>query len=216
MVMSDLGTMHSASYRTDPKHLAFVLTRYHTVARLLQGESMVLEVGCGDGTGAPIVRQVVDFLYGIDLIPQYLRDRQFRQWDILSGPFPPREILNSPFQSKIKTHWDIELDLDHWDAAFALDVLEHIKPESEDRFFENICSALKPYGTLIIGTPSLESQPWASAGRDEHVNCKTEDQLRETLRKHFHNVYIFGINDTTLHTGFGPMTHYRLAICVRE
>jgi hypothetical protein len=49
--------------------------------------------------------------------------------------------------------------------------------------------------------------------RAYHVNCKTEDGLRATLARHFRNVFMFGMNDETLHTGFGAMTHYRLAVC---
>ena len=67
---------------------------------------------------------------------------------------------------------------------------------------------------VICGMPSLESQPYASElSRAGHVNCKTEEQLRQTLGKFFRNVLLFGMNDETLHTGFGPMCHYRLAIC---
>ncbi len=193
----ELGAMHAPSFAVDPKHLAFVLARYHTVARLLHGAGLVLEVGCGDGTGAPIVRDAVDFLFGVDKLDQLIPHSRFQRYDMLEGPFRPP----NPSQ-----YW--------WDAVYALDVLEHVAPECEDVFLENICKSLWVNGTLIIGTPSLESQAYASQKSiDEHVNCKTEEDLRETLRRHFHCVYMFGMNDTTLHTGYGPMCHYRLAIC---
>jgi len=61
--------------------------------------------------------------------------------------------------------------------------------------------------------PSLESQEHASPpSKAGHINCKTEPQLREFMIRHFHNVFLFGMNDETLHTGFGPMAHYRLAL----
>jgi cyclopropane fatty-acyl-phospholipid synthase-like methyltransferase len=102
----------------------------------------------------------------------------------------------------------------NWDAAYALDVMEHVAPDSEATFLRNIARAVKPFGTVIIGMPSRESQPFASRlSRKRHVNCKTEEGLRESLRRYFSNVYLFGMNDATLHTGFGPMCHYRLAIC---
>lgn len=189
-----LGAMHQPSFATDPKHLAFVLARYHTVARLLQGAGRVLEVGCGDGTGAPLVEQAVYHLFGIDVQDQLRRAAVFKRYNMLDGPFLPNS------QS--------------WDAAFALDVLEHISPDVEDQFLENICASLWQHGMLIIGTPSYESQVYASAESvKHHVNCKTEEELRETLRRHFHNVFMFGMNDTTLHVGYGPMCHYRFAIC---
>jgi hypothetical protein len=78
----------------------------------------------------------------------------------------------------------------------------------------NICQSIGPRGTLVIGTPSQESQPHASAlSREGHVNCKTEDELRQTMRRFFENVFVFGMNDEVVHTGYGPMCHYRFAIC---
>jgi predicted TPR repeat methyltransferase len=190
-----LGTMHAASYAKDPKHLAFVLARYANTARILEGAGNVLEIGCGDGTGAPIVRQVVGHLYGIDIEDQLLPQAQFAKHDITSSPF--------------YCH-----DQGYWDAAFALDVLEHINPGMDEHwFFLNIIKTLKPYATLVIGMPSLESQEYASEQSVKyHVNCKTEDGLRATLQRYFHCVYLFGMNDMTLHTGFGHFCHYRLAI----
>jgi hypothetical protein len=35
------------------------------------------------------------------------------------------------------------------------------------------------------------------------------------LTPHFSNVFMFGMNDETLHTGYGPMCHYRLAVCTK-
>ncbi len=185
-----LGAMHSASYATDPKHLAFVLARYNFVARMLQGAKSVLEVGCGDMTGAPIVKAVVGKYLGIDIDSGYHGD--YRIHDMTCGPL---------------------LGAKKFGAIFALDVLEHIAPDDEDAFFGNINKSLDEYGTVIMGAPSLESQPYASKlSKQHHVNCKTESGLRETLQKHYHNTYLFGMNDSTLHTGYGPFCHYRLAI----
>ena len=194
---ADLGSMHSHSFNTDPKHLAFVLARYHFVARMLQGKNRVLEVGCGDGTGARLVKPVVGALYGIDLV-EYLNQ---------GSPVLTRfvwDITDKPFGSA-------------WDAIYALDVLEHISPENEDRFFKNINMSLDEYGTVIIGAPSLESQVYASElSKKYHVNCMTEGNFRATLQKHYRNVYVLGMNDCTLHTGYGPMVHYRLAVCTSK
>ena len=85
--------------------------------------------------------------------------------------------------------------------------------EDEDRALENIKATFAPRGALIVGMPSKESQVYASLhSKLHHVNCKTEDELRATLKRHFYNVYIMGMNDETLHCGYGPMTHYRLGI----
>lgn len=188
-----LGQMHAHSFATDPKHLGFVLARYHFVARMLQGAGSVLEVGCGDMTGAAIVRKAVGAYFGTDRDDSYnpFGNRDFAVHDMLDGPVDK-----------------------NFDAAFALDVLEHVRAVDEDRFLRNICASINPHGTVIIGMPSLESQPYASElSRRHHVNCKTAQQMRETLGRHFHNVYLFGMQDMTLHVGFDQMCHYRIAVC---
>ena len=193
--MTQLGAMHAQSFGTDPKHLGFVLARYHFVARMLAGASSVLEVGFGDCTGARIVKPAVGFWRGLDINPAMNRQNEVWTINALDGPVP--KCAGNP-----------------WRSVYSLDVLEHILPEQEDRFFENINASLDSIGTVIVGMPSLESQPFASMlSRQHHVNCKTEDGLRKTLKRHYENVFLFGMNDCTLHTGFGPLCHYRLAIC---
>src|SRR5258706_9013667 len=189
---AQLGEMHSASFATDPKHLGFVLARYKFVARMLQGMGRVLEVGCGDTTGARLVKPVGGQLTGIDR-DSYASEPciEVYRHDMLDGPFG-----------------------NLFDAVYAMDVLEHISPRDEHTFLGNIKKSLGECGTLIIGTPSRESQPYASElSKAHHVNCKTEDELRDTLWRHFRNVFMFGMQDEVIHTGYGPMCHYRLAIC---
>jgi len=61
-----------------------------------------------------------------------------------------------------------------FDAVFSLDVIEHIKPELENKFFENICKSLKEDGICIIGTPNITASKYASPGSQEgHINLKS-------------------------------------------
>ena len=183
----------------DPKHLGFVLARYKFVSKMLVGKKRVLEIGCGDTTGSRIVKSTVGHLEGIDIDADRLasspsKGTQWeiptRVWNILDGPLP---------------HF--------FDAVYALDVMEHISPEHEDMFLKNIGRMMHDQSVLIIGMPSFESQIYASQGsRDHHVNCKTELGLRYVLEQYFENVFIFGMSDEVIHTGFGGMCHYRLAI----
>ena len=95
-----------------------------------------------------------------------------------------------------------------------MDVLEHISPENEFRFLENIVNNLTEYGVAIFGMPSLESQVYASEiSRQGHVNCKKGDDLKECLSGFFHNVFVFSMNDEVVHTGFYPLAHYLIAVC---
>ena len=200
-----LGAMAGHTWQIDPKRLTFTLARYKFVAKMLAGKSNVLEVGCGDGWATAIVSHAVGTITAIDSDERLLanaRERRLRnvvwlQHDITRG------VCHRP-----------DRVLCHFDAAYSLDVLEHVRPEMEPAFIGNICMAIGQHGAFVCGMPSLESQPYASdLSRAGHVNCKTEEQLRQTLSKFFRNVFMFGMNDETLHTGFGPMCHYRLAVC---
>ena len=67
----------SKSMMVDPKHLAFVLSRYKFVAKMLEGRSSVLEVG-GDAFGASIVAQSVGKLSVVDWEERFIEDDRKR------------------------------------------------------------------------------------------------------------------------------------------
>ena len=195
------GLMSGYVWATDPKRVLFTLARYKFVAKLLAGRGRVLEIGCADAFGTRLVAQAVtDGVVGIDCDLEMLDSAAatvgawpIRLWahDLLAAPMP---VV--------------------FDAAYAIDVLEHIHPEDEDRFLTNAIASVSPTGLVILGTPSLESQAYASeASREGHVNCKTLEGLREACARHFHQVLMFGMNDEMVHTGFGPLCHYLWAVC---
>jgi hypothetical protein len=92
-------------------------------------------------------------------------------------------------------------------------VIEHIPREAEQRFVGNIVKSLTPHGVLIIGSPSIQSQAYASPlSKAGHVNCKDGQGLRDLMLQFFHNVFVFSMNDEVVHTGYFPMAHYLLAL----
>jgi 2-polyprenyl-3-methyl-5-hydroxy-6-metoxy-1,4-benzoquinol methylase len=198
--LTTFGLMTNQAWQDDPRHVVFTLARYKFVAKMLSGRSKVLEVGCADAFGSRLVLQEVKSLTATDFDPVFVEDVQrrmderwkfeCRQHDLLAGPFP------GPF-----------------DAAYALDVIEHIDVADEEVFVGNIVKSLTPEGVLILGSPSLESQPHASPpSKAGHVNCKTGKALRALMERYFHNVFMFSMNDEVVHTGFFPMAHYLIAI----
>lgn len=199
--LTRLGLMSNQTWHDDPKRLLFVLSRYKFVARMLSGSRHVLEIGAADAFGTRIVRQEVRQLTASDFDPVFAEDAQNRMNDQWSFDYVVHDMLAGPLNGG-------------FDGAYALDVLEHIPPESEDVFISNICGSLAQHGVLILGSPSLESQRYASEwSRAGHVNCKTGPQLKELLAKYFHQVFLFSMNDEIVHTGFYPMAHYRFALC---
>lgn len=198
--LEPLGLRASQSWHDDPKHLLFRLSRYKFVAKMLTGRGRVLEIGCGDAFGTRIVQAEVKALTAVDFDPVFIQDvnrRMLPRWrfdafvhNLLDGPVPGT-----------------------FDAVFALDVLEHIEPDSERVFLENAFAPLTEHGIGIIGMPSLESQVHASpTSRAGHVNCKTMPELRELMHIYFHNVFIFSMNDEVVHTGYHKMAHYVWAV----
>jgi 2-polyprenyl-3-methyl-5-hydroxy-6-metoxy-1,4-benzoquinol methylase len=199
--LARFGLVANQAWRDDPRHLLFSFARYKFVAKMLRGYQSALEVGCADGFATRIVAQEVPSITAIDFDALFVEDAQRtvgRGWQI---DFRVHDILDSAVDGE-------------YDAAYALDVLEHIPTASEERFFENILSSLAPHGILILGTPSLESQVHASPpSREGHINCKTGEQLVQACAKFFHNVFLFSMNDEVVHTGFAPLAHYLLVLC---
>jgi len=195
------GLMSNYVWHDDPKRLAFVLSRYKFVAKMLCGMRNVLEIGCGDAFGTRIVLQEVERLSAVDFDPVFVKDAIEHMDEHWKFQCVVHDILKGPVEGQ-------------FDGAYALDVLEHIPREQEESFVSNIAHSLTDDGVLIIGTPSIQSQAYASAGSKEgHVNCKDHRQLKELLLHFFHNVFIFSMNDEVVHTGFYPMAHYLFALC---
>ena len=192
------GGMSRYAYEDDPKRLAFTLARYKHTAKLLDGCGHVIEVGCADGFGTRIVRQHVAAVTAIDVDAASIAEASanvsgrwpvtFRAGDIMSG-----EFLG-------------------YDAVYALDVFEHVPPEAGARFLGAMRAAAP---VAVIGVPSLESQVYASdLSRRGHVNCQSGTDFKRTLKTQWGHVFVFSLNDEAIGTGFLPMAHYLLALCV--
>jgi 2-polyprenyl-3-methyl-5-hydroxy-6-metoxy-1,4-benzoquinol methylase len=199
---TELGLMANQAWHDDPKRLTFTFARYKFVARMLSGRKNVLEVGCGDAFPSRIVQQEVERLTVTDFDPIFIADaikRAGQGWD-LAGAFV-HDMLSGPPQG-------------NYDGVYALDVLEHIDPKDEPLFLRNMIGALEDHGVLIVGMPSLESQPYASAiSKEGHVNCQSAPVLKATMQRYFHSVFMFCMNDEVLHVGFHKMAHYIIAVC---
>jgi len=147
-----------------------------------------------------VLQEIPDVtVYDFDpLFIQDVRSRRDERWplkaevhDIVSGPLPRKH-----------------------DALFSLDVIEHIAPSDEHAYLANLCNSLAENGVLMIGTPSLESQTYASPpSKAGHINCKTSSELKALLQKYFEHVFVFSMNDEVVHTGFSSMAHYLFALC---
>ncbi len=199
---ANMGPNASYIWRHDPRHLVFLLSRYKFCSKLLEGKEKVLEIGCGDGFGVPILLQTVRTLHGIDLENALI------------------EKLNDECRDKDNCSFSV-LDItkgalsDKYNAAISLDVIEHIEASQENNYMLNIVKMLKEDGVLILGTPNKFAEQYASKlSKEDHINLKDHQGLKEIMAKYFHNVFLFSMNDEVVHTGFYPMAHYLFAVGV--
>jgi 2-polyprenyl-3-methyl-5-hydroxy-6-metoxy-1,4-benzoquinol methylase len=199
--LSRFGILSNQTWRDDPRRLLFVLARYKFVAKMLSGKRRVLEVGCGDAFGTRVVAQEVGAVTATDFDPLFVRDAEERmRTDGWPCDCRVHDVLDGPLA-------------EDFDAAYSLDVFEHIVPEKEHRFVGHIARSVVKNGAVIIGSPSLQSQVYASKGSKEgHVNCKDGKEFKKVMGQHFANVFLFSMNDEVVHTGFHPMAHYLFAI----
>ena len=74
---------------------------------------------------------------------------------------------------------------------------------------------LTPDGVLVTGTPNVTAEQYASErSRVQHINLKSIAELRALMERYFENVFMFGMNDEILHTGYAPMCHYIWSLAV--
>src|SRR6185312_9467077 len=194
--LTTLGLMSNYMWHNDPRHLTFLTSRYKFVAKMLSGCRHVLEVGCADAFGTRIVRQEVERLTATDFDPVFVEDAKRRMEDRWKFEVVVHDMVEKPFPGK-------------FEGAYALDVIEHIPATVEDKFVQNIAASLEPHGVLILGSPSIQSQAYASeASKAGHVNCKDGPGMKALLKRHFDNVFVFSMNDEVVHTGYHPMAQY--------
>jgi 2-polyprenyl-3-methyl-5-hydroxy-6-metoxy-1,4-benzoquinol methylase len=198
--LTPLGIKTSHTWHIDPKRLLFSFARYKFVAKMLSGKGSVLEVGCGDAFCSRLVLQEVESLTATDMDPVFIADATDRadpKWPIT---VKVHNILDGPFEQR-------------FDGAYSLDVIEHIPREHTETYIDNVCESLQAEGVFIVGTPSLNSQAYASENSQiGHVNCMNGPELKSVMERRFENVLVFSMNDEVVHTGYFAMAHYLFAV----
>jgi len=199
----NFGSHWSFNFRNDPKRLGFVLSRYKFAAKMCAPNHNIIELGCSEGIGAPILAEYTATYTGVDLDESAVRTAKA---NLSSEKFL---WIYDDFMGK---------QFGYFDVAISLDVIEHILPDFEKQYFETILMNLSPKGICILGTPNSSAAPYASvASQVGHVNLYSQERLVAVMRKYFHQVLPFGMNDEILHTGYGPMCHYLLCVgCIRK
>ncbi len=196
----ELGPWTSYSLLHDPKHMCFALSRYKFCAKVLEGKANVLEVGCGDAFGIPIVAQAVQRVVAVDPEDRLIRSNKKRLRGIKNIEFQRLDICE-------------EVPKEIFAATFSVDVIEHLDAHLNGAFMRHQCECLHPDGICIVGTPNITAGKYATPrSRIEHINLKSHEALREQMGTYFKNVFMFSMNDEVVHTGFAPMAHYLFGV----
>jgi len=195
-----LGPYFATQVLKQPRHMLFSLSRYKFAAKLLSDRRKlnILELGCNEGIGTLMFVESGHTVKAIDFDPDAVSYAQQE----LSGSgvdFQCDDFLG-------KTYGE-------FDGVVSLDVIEHIEQRDEDQYVQTICDNLSPSGMCAVGTPNLSAEKFASEGsKVGHVNVFDHTRLVELFDKYFHQVFLFGMNDEMVHTGFYPMCHYLMVI----
>lgn len=194
----ELGHHWTYNIKNDPKRLLFVLSRYKFAAKMASKGAHVLELGCSEGIGTPILSEFSKSYTGVDNDSDSIIAAD-RNWGTDGIKF-----INDDFLGK---------SYGKFNSIISLDVIEHIDKRDEPLFFETICSNIADDGVCVIGTPNITSSMYASeASMKGHINLFDAGRLERSFKEMFRNVLVFGQNDEVVHTGFAPMAHYLIVV----
>lgn len=184
---------------SDPRHLAFSLSRYKFVSKLFEAKNHILEIGCGDSFGSLVVAANKTAYIGLDIEPEIIQDN-LKRLPMGNLNFFCHDILEGPISTNA-------------DAVFSLDVIEHIPPSMSGEFIKNMKMSTKNAGLILIGTPNVHAAMYASPGaKKSHINLHSHESLKELLLKEYKEVLTFSMNDEVVHTGYTKMAHYIFAL----
>ena len=185
-----------------------MLAGYKFVAKFLRGYKSVLEVGCGDAFLTRMVRQEIEQVVAVNIDPVFIdhaRKREDPRWRV---DLHVHDILVGTFTGQVG---------ERFDAAYCIDVFEHIERAKSDIFIGNIRESIKLSSIFNCGIPSLESRKFGSpASKAGHVNYMSGMTLKKELEQLFEHVFLFSMNDELIHTGYKKMAHYLFCLCVNK
>lgn len=195
-----LGPYFTFIVQKTPRRLLHLLSYYKFAAKMIGSGKRVADIGCSEGFGTVLLAEHAQSCLGVDSDAAAIA---------VANASVASPTLKFVVADILKTK------IGPLDAVVSLDVIEHIYQEHEDAFVAAIASALTDDGILILGTPNITSDQYANEHtRRGHVNLFDAERLQALGLKHFRNVFSFSGNDEMVHTGFSPMAHYLLTLCV--
>ncbi len=203
-----LNEKESYTYRNSLQGFLHILAGYKFAVKMLQNRTdlRIVDFGCNGGVGDLFIKQncnVKDVL-GIDF------DNEAISWANENISDDVLHFLEGDF-------FEVSIpDYGKYNAVVSLDVIEHIPQKDEKQYRDLIYDCLDDSGVAMIGTPNVTMFPYASPwNKEAHINNFDQKRLYDLFAERFRNVFIFGMNDEVLNTGFYPFSCYILALCCK-
>ncbi len=195
----------------DPKRIGFLASRYSFAAKMLADCDSILDIGCGDGAfSCTFLNETkATEICGMDFDKSLNRYAKEQLYPALLAA-RPQDAERIYFQ-----HGDFfeQKDLE-FDGISCLDMIEHLHPDRSKEFISRLSQVVSENGVVVIGTPNEYAAGLASTHSIiGHSNWYTPERLRGELKEKFSHVFMFGMNDSTLHVGHPNLWHYILAVC---
>jgi SAM-dependent methyltransferase len=152
---------------------------YRMAARSMRAghEARVLDVGCGEGYGAAILRGAGAEVDAVEI--------DAGTAEHAARTYPEIRVVRADACS-------LPHRAEAFDTIVALQVLEHLF--CADRFLRRARELLRPGGRLVLSTPNRETFSPDGAPNDFHVYEYTAEELEAILRVHFDNVSVAGLH----------------------
>ncbi len=203
-VKSMLNEVEGFTFRENPLDFFIMLARYKFAARFLEKQHNILDAGCGHGNGSVFLKSFCNKVTGGDFDESHVEKLNKEYANIDNLDFIPLNLLDVSGKEKM------------FDAVVSMDVIEHFTKKETDIVASNYAKLVKDGGFAVIGTPNIASAPYASERRlKSHIHEFEAQEFKETLQKHFSNVFLFSMTDETVSTSFNKMAWYLMAICTK-
>lgn len=155
------------------------LGRYYVIAPQVAGQR-VLDLACGKGQGAAVLRQQPTVLIQYDLCLESLRFGR-RHFPSLRAAAVNGDCLALPFADR------------SFDAVIAFEIIEHIEAVHTSLFLGEISRVLRPGGRAFLSTPNQAVVLRAgTVASPYHITNLKPREFLNALRPHFRRVRLYG------------------------
>ncbi len=135
-------------------------------------DNIVLDAGCGFGSGTALLAESAKEVIGIDIGIEEIKEAM-RYYAKKNVKYIQGDVIALPFA------------LDSFDMAIALEVIEHLDEIEQHQFLRELSRVVRPGGGIILSTP--EQSLWHKMGLVQHDHKRelTKNEFTSLLSKYF-------------------------------